>query len=326
MNKGIVAGIEAGGTKIVCAATPVGDFPNESDPAKRGDELLERVQFPTRDDPDVVLEQLISWLETQQNRRGPISGIGVASFGPVGLHPDQPHYGSITATPKPGWSFTDIVGPLARAFPQAAIGFDTDVNGAALGEYVAGAADGLPDFVYITMGTGIGGGGMHNGELLHGMVHPEMGHLLLPAISGDEYPGSCPYHGRCWEGLCSGPAILARTGSSAENLSADDPVWDLVTTYTALALTNIFHILSPQRILIGGSVRKAGQLGETEFFDRVREYTLDALGGYVHAAAVTRKNIATFIQPPALGDDAGVIGALELGRRALAARKLGRLP
>jgi fructokinase len=195
----LVGAIEAGGTKFVCA---VGAGPHD----------LVRATFPTGNDPEQVLSAVTCWLTDQQRQRGTLRAIGVASFGPLDLSSDSPTYGHITSTPKPGWRNTDIVGPLRRAFPGIPVGFDTDVNGAALGEYRWGNGVGLTDFVYITIGTGIGAGAMVGGQLLHGLVHPEMGHMLLPRVPEDTFAGVCPYHGACWEGLCSGPALLKRTG------------------------------------------------------------------------------------------------------------------
>ncbi len=168
------------------------------------------------------------------------------------------------------------------------------------------------------MGTGIGAGGMAGGNLIHGLVHPEVGHLLIPRIAGDDFPGTCPYHGSCWEGLCSGPAIEARTGVEASELPFDHPVWDMVAQYTASALANIILVLSPKRIIIGGSVRKAGQLGEQEFFSKIRASTRAALANYVDSPALGSSSIDEYIVPPQLGDNAGVLGAIALAQDALA--------
>jgi len=307
-----VGAIEAGGTKFVCA---VGSGPGEL--------LLERTQFSTGDDPERLMLSVTSWFTAQEEKYGAMAGIGVASFGPVDLDERSPTYGFITTTPKPGWQQADIVGPLRRAFPGLPIGFDTDVNGAALGEARWGAALGLEDFVYITIGTGIGGGGMARGHLLHGLGHPEMGHMGLPRIPGDEFEGACPFHGRCWEGLCSGLAIAKRTGMSAEQLPMDHPAWALTIRYTAHALANLTYVLSPQRIIVGGSIRKGGQLGEEQFFARLRTTFREVLAGYIALPALTETGISEFIVPPQLGDDAGVCGAIALAHAAL--RGFGQL-
>lgn len=190
------------------------------------------------------------------------------------------------------------------------------MNGAALGEYYWGNAVGLSDFVYITIGTGIGAGGMAGGQLIHGLIHPEMGHIFIPRVPGDEFKGVCPYHSDCWEGLCSGPAMRKRSGLPAENLPSDHPAWALETQYIAYAVANIACILSPQRVIIGGSVRKAGQLGEERFFQMIREKVRAVLNGYI-ASSLVADQIDEYIVPPLLGDDAGVCGAIALGQRVV---------
>jgi fructokinase len=307
-RESIVGAVEAGGTKFVCA---VGSGP--------GSRILARVQFPTGDAPVGVIRRVTAWLKDREKEHGALSALGVASFGPVDLDERSPTYGYIAKTPKRGWANTDIVGPLRKAFPRIPIGFDTDVNGAALGEWRWGAAQGMEDFVYITVGTGLGGGGMARGKLLHGLVHPEMGHIGLPRISGDEFEGSCPFHGRCWEGLCSGPAIAKRAGMAAEDLPPDHTAWDLTIAYMAHGLVNLACVLSPRRIIIGGSVRKAGRLGEAQFFMRVRKAFRTTVAGYIVSPALTEKGIEEFIVPPHLGDDAGVCGAIALAQEACSA-------
>jgi fructokinase len=233
------------------------------------------------------------------------------------LDPKSPTYGFITSTPKPGWRGTNLVGAVRHAFGDIAIGFDTDVNGAALGEFTHGCAVGLDDFVYVTVGTGIGAGGMVRGRLLHGLVHPEMGHLLLPRVVGDDFGGVCPFHASCWEGLCSGPALARRAGVAAEHLPADHPAWTITAQYMAYAIANIVLVLSPRRVILGGSVRKGGHLGEAKFFELVRERVLDALRGYVAAPLLTSEGMAQYLVPPQLGDDAGLLGAVALAEYAL---------
>ena len=304
----IVGAIEAGGTKFVCA---VGSGP--------GARLLERAQFSTGDDPARLMSSVAEWFAAQEKKHGALAALGVASFGPVDLDERSPTYGFITTTPKRGWQNADILGLLRRAFRGRPIGFDTDVNGAALGEARWGAAQGLDDFVYVTIGTGIGGGGMARGRLLHGLVHPEMGHMGLPHLAGDEFAGACPFHGRCWEGLCSGPAIAKRTGMPAEQLPPDHPAWDATIRSMAHALVNITCVLSPRRIIIGGSVRKGGRLGEERFFTQLRAAFREVLAGYISSPALTGTGIAEFIVPPQLGDDAGVCGAIALAHGAATA-------
>jgi len=247
---------------------------------------------------------------------GGVQAIGIGSFGPVDLNRNSPTYGYITSTPKPGWSDTDIVGAVKKAFPGIPVAFDTDVNAAALGEHCWGNGAGLQDFIYITIGTGIGAGGMAGGKLLHGLVHPEMGHMLLPRIPGDTFAGVCPFHGACWEGLCSGPALLARAGMPAELLPPEHESWAMETWYIAHAIANIVCVLSPRRVILGGSVRKAGQLGQSRFFQMIREGVQAALNRYIVSPAL-QEEIDGFIVPPLLGDDAGVCGAIALAQREI---------
>lgn len=302
----IIGAIEAGGTKFICA---VGSGP--------GAGMLARAQFRTGDDPVRLRNEVVAWFSQQQKRHGVLAAIGVASFGPVDLDAQSPTHGFITTTPKPGWRNTDILGPLRRAFPGVALGFDTDVNGAALGEHRWGAARGLEDFVYVTVGTGIGGGGMARGRLLHGLMHPEMGHMGVPRLAGDDFEGACSFHGRCWEGLCSGTAIAKRAGMPAEDLPPDHPAWEATIRTMAHALVNLTCVLSPRRIILGGSVRKAGRLGEEAFFARLRAAFREIIAGYIASPALSESGIAEFIVPPELGDDAGVCGAIALAQEAL---------
>jgi fructokinase len=304
----VVGGIEAGGTKFVCA---VGRGPEDVRHARN------RVEFATGDNPGRLITRVIDWLREKQQQE-PLFAIGIASFGPVDLSSGSPKYGHITSTPKPGWANTDLVGPIQRALGNIPVGFDTDTNGAGLGEYFWGRASGLDDFVYVTIGTGIGAGGMVGGRLLHGLVHPETGHLRLPRIDGDTFKGTCIYHGDCWEGLCSGEAIRQRTGMPAEKLPPDHPAWAYETQYIGYAIANIICTLSPRRVIVGGSVSKGGQLGEDAFFRAVRQHVQTALNGYVVSPALIGDGIHDYIVAPLLGDDAGVCGAIALGQCAIA--------
>lgn len=305
IGEALIGGIEAGGTKFVCA---LGQGPGEG--------LLTRIEMPTTDDPRHVLANVTGWFVEQQKTWGKMTALGVASFGPVDLKRASSTYGCITTTPKPGWRNTDLLGALRAVFPDVPMGFDTDVNGAALSEHTWGRARGLEDFVYITIGTGIGAGGMTSGKLLHGLVHPEMGHLRLAREAGDDFAGVCRYHGACWEGLCSGPAMEARCGMPAHQLPEDHPAWQLEMRYVAQAIANLVCVLSPRRVILGGSVRKGGRLGEAAFFAGVRQSVRSCLNGYVVAPEL-ETNIDTYIVPPELGDDAGVCGAIALGLQAL---------
>ena len=284
----LYGGIEAGGTKFVCA---VGSSP---------DDLCE-TRFPTTT-PDETIQRAIAFFREQPR----VAAIGIASFGPIDLHPDSPTFGYITTTPKPGWANADLAGAIRRAL-AVPVGFDTDVNAAALGEHRWGAAQGLSSFIYLTIGTGIGGGGLASGKLLHGMIHPEMGHIRLPHdFARDPFPGSCPFHGDCLEGLASGPALEKRWGVRAETLSADHPAWELQAHYLALALVNYICILSPQRIVMGGGVMEQRQL-----FPLIRREVQQLLNGYVQSPSIV-ENIDAYIVPPGLGKRAGVLGALAL--------------
>ena len=307
----VVGGIEAGGTKFVCA---VGRGPED---VRRPEN---RVVFPTEDGPFKVMANVIAWFKQREAQLpgGKLAAIGVASFGPVDLDPVSPTYGHVTSTPKPGWGGTDLLSPIRRAFPGLPIGFDTDVNGAALGERTWGAAAGLDDFLYITMGTGIGAGGMARGRMLHGLVHPEIGHVRVPRLPGDAFRGVCPYHGDCWEGLCAGPAMKMRTGTPAEDLPPDHPAWEQLCAYVGIGLANLVCTLSPRRIIIGGSVRKAGQFGEARFFAAARRELRKSLNGYVASPSILTDAIDQYVVPPLLGDDAGACGALALGQLAIA--------
>lgn len=292
------AGIEAGGTKFVCAAG--------SDP----DAIHAEVRFPTTT-PEETLSRTINFLKKQEQDFGPLDAIGIASFGPLDPRPASATFGQILPTPKPGWSNTDVVGMLRAEF-DVPIGFDTDVNGAALGEWRWGAAQGLDTFIYLTIGTGIGGGGLVNGKLMHGLIHPEMGHIPLPHnFEIDPFKGNCPYHGDCFEGLAAGPALEKRWGQKAETLPPDHPAWELEAHYIALALRSFICTLSPQRIILGGGVMQQSHL-----LPMIREKTQATLNGYVQSPQIL-KRINKYIVPVALEGKAGILGAFVLAEQAL---------
>ncbi|MCZ7569691.1 MAG: ROK family protein [Ardenticatenaceae bacterium] len=289
-------GIEAGGTKFVCA---VGTGPGD---------LRAEMRFPTTT-PEETLRLAVEFFREEQ-RSEPLAAIGVGSFGPLDPNPASTSFGSITTTPKPGWAQTDVVGRLRQAL-EVPVGFDTDVNAAALGEHRWGAAHGLDTFIYLTIGTGIGGGGMVNDRLIHGLIHPEMGHIRIPHNrDADPYAGSCPYHGDCLEGMASGPALEGRWGQRGETLPPDHPAWPLEAHYLALGLVNFICTLSPQRIVMGGGVMKAPGL-----FPMVRQKVQALLNGYVQAPEILER-INEYIVPPGLGDRAGVLGAIALAQQA----------
>jgi len=292
----IYGGIEAGGSKWVCAT---GTGP---------DDLEQTLTFATTD-PEETIARAADFF----SRNGAIAAIGIGSFGPIDIDRTSPTWGRITTTPKPGWAYTEVVAALRNAL-DLPIAFDTDVNAAALGEHRWGAAVGLETFCYITVGTGIGGGGIANGNLMHGLLHPEFGHMRIPHDRNrDPFDGACPYHGDCFEGLASGDALRARWGRSAEEI-ADESAWLLEAEYLALGLQNVICTISPQKIILGGGVMK-----EPALLPHVRSRVQALASGYFDAPELGAA-IDEYIIPPALGDRAGVLGALELARRAVLTR------
>ena len=293
----LYGGIEAGGTKFVCA---IGSSP---------DDLQERVVFPTTT-PDETLGRVIDYFTARQQAQE-LTALGIASFGPVDPISTSPTFGYITSTPKAGWTQTDVVGPLRQALGLP-VGFDTDVNGAALAEHRWGAAQGLDTVVYLTVGTGVGGGAMVNGTLIHGMLHPEMGHMRIPHDwEADPYAGNCPYHGDCLEGMVCGPAMQGRWQQSAQTLPVDHPAWDLEAHYLALGLANIVTVLSPQRFILGGGVME-----QTQLFPLIRIKLQAILNGYVATDEILN-NVENYVVPPMLGSRAGVLGAIALAQDAI---------
>jgi fructokinase len=219
-------------------------------------------------------------------------------------------FGYITTTPKPHWANTDLGGAMSRAL-GVPVGFDTDVNGAALGEHRWGAAQGLDTFVYLTIGTGLGGGGLVGGQLMHGLIHPEMGHVRLPRHPDDPYPGACPFHGDCLEGMAAGPALQGRWGQRAETFPLDHPAWEIEAHYLAYGLVNFICTLSPQRIILGGGV-----MDQAHLFPLVRRKTQELLNGYVQSPEILER-IDQYIVPPGLGNRAGVLGAIALAEQEI---------
>ena len=289
----LYGGIEAGGTKFVCA---VGTGPGA---------LESKVQFPTTT-PEETIGRAIGFFASQPHD---LAAVGIASFGPVDPDPASATYGFITDTPKPGWANTDFGGAIQRAL-GVPVHFDTDVNGAALAEHRWGAAQGLDTFIYLTIGTGLGGGGMVNGRSMHGLIHPEMGHIRLPHDwEADPFPGTCPYHGDCLEGLAAGPALEQRWGRPGPTLPPDHPAWPLEAHYLALGLVNFIVVLSPQRVIMGGGVMKQGHL-----YPLIRREVQELLNGYIQAPEILDR-IDEYIVPPALGDEAGVLGAIALAQQ-----------
>jgi fructokinase len=278
-----VGAIEAGGTKIVCA---VGSGPDD----------LEEVRFQTTD-PQSTIAQIIGFFRGQSD----LGAIGIGTFGPAGINPDQPEtFGRILNTPKPGWTGVDLVTPLRDEF-DLPVHFDTDVNAAALGEGKWGAAAGLHSFTYLTIGTGIGGGSFTGGQIIHGALHPEIGHLRIPRDpQRDPFEGCCPFHGDCLEGLASGSAINKRWNVPADQLPPDHQAWALEAHYLALALANLTYTVSPQKIILGGGVMEQQQL-----FPLIREELASQINGYIDLPDVS---------PPGLGNRAGILGAIALAQ------------
>lgn len=287
-----IGAIEAGGTKMVCAV------------ADENGKLMDRVTFPTRG-PEETFEEMIDYFKKWE-----IEALGIGCFGPIDLHKDSSTYGFITSTPKPGWANVDVVGTFRKAL-KVPIGFDTDVNGAVLGEVTWGAAKGTDCAIYITIGTGVGVGVYVNGGLLHGLVHPEAGHILLTRHPEDSYGGKCPYHRTCLEGLAAGPALEERWGAKGAELAGREDVWELEAYYIAQAVTNYILAYSPQKIILWGGV-----MHQEELFPMVREKVKALLGDYISHEMIFDK-MDEYIVRPALGEDPGILGAVKLGMLAL---------
>jgi fructokinase len=285
-------GIEAGGTKFVCV---VGTGPED---------IAAEETFPTGP-PGETLERALAFFAGN----GPLAAVGIAAFGPVELRTSSPAYGSITTTPKPGWSGVDLAGHVGGAL-GVPVGIDTDVNGAALAEGRWGAARGLDSFVYLTVGTGIGGGAVAGGRPVHGLVHPEMGHVTVPRQPGDDYVGGCPFHGDCLEGMASGTAIAGRWGRRGEELRPDEleRAVELEAAYLGAGLRNVVYALAPERVVIGGGVSRLPGL-----FPLLRRALAASLGGY---PGLPEHEADGFVVPAALGRLAGAAGALILAENA----------
>lgn len=288
----LYGGIEAGGTKFVCV---VASGPHH---------IIEEARFPTTI-PEESIGKAIEFFQPFVSS-GKIRSIGVACFGPLDLNPNSPTYGFIASTPKPKWSHTDVRGALQRGL-NLPIAIDTDVNGAGLGESAWGASKGFDPSLYLTIGTGIGGGYIKDGKPLLGMLAPEMGHLRIPhSCDRDPFEGSCPFHGDCFEGLACGPAIEQRFGRAGATIPEDDSFWDIEAEYIALALMNYIVVLSPQKIVLGGGVMQRGFL-----FPKIRRRVRELLNGYVGSKSVLEE-IDDYIVPPGLGNQSGSLGAIAL--------------
>ncbi len=266
------------------------------------------VHFPT-EHPDVTLSRVISYFSEKN-----VDAIGIGSFGPIDLKPSSTTYGFVTTTPKQGWAHCDVLGKLKKHY-DVPYGWDTDVNAAAYGETVWGAAKGLGSCVYITIGTGVGVGVYAEGRLVHGLVHPEGGHVLIRRHPDDQYAGACPYHGDCFEGMAAGPAIEARWGVKGDQLPADHPAWPMEAYYIAQAVAGIILTHSPEKIILGGGVMQQAHL-----FPLVRSEVQRILNGYVQADEIMNR-IEEYIIPAGLGSQAGLYGALALGLKAIQDRR-----
>lgn len=287
----IFGGIELGGTKIVCG---IGD---------ENANVLERVSIPTTT-PQETLEKCLEFFKNKG-----ISSLGIGSFGPVDLNENSKTYGHITTTPKKGWEFVDVISAFKPL--NVPIGFDTDVDAACIGEVIHGAGKGLKNVIYGTIGTGIGFGVYLEGKLIHGLMHPEAGHILITKSKNDRFEGNCPYHSNCLEGLASGPAIEKRWGKRAEYLGDKKEVWELEANYLSQAMVDCVTCYSPQRIILGGGV-----MHNEELIKMVRVETLKLLNGYIHKEEIL-EHIDEYIVLPKLGDNAGLVGCIELGRMKL---------
>jgi fructokinase len=300
----LFGGIEAGGTKFVCL---VGNGP---------DQLVEEKRFPTTT-PDETIARVAEFFAPYANR-GELAAVGIASFGPVDLNPISKTYGYITTTPKPGWEQVDLCGRIKQAL-NVSVAFDTDVNAAAFGEqYWTPENQSLDPFLYMTVGTGIGVGVIVNGLPLHGLIHTEAGHFAIPHnLQKDPFPGVCPFHGDCLEGLASGTSMNKRWSQNAETLPDAHPAWDLEAEYIALALVNLIYAYSPMRIVLGGGVPEHAGLHQS-----VRSKVQQLVNGYVHSPMMFEK-IDSYILPPTLGARSGVLGAIAM---AISKQKVEKQP
>lgn len=294
----LFGGVEAGGTKFVCAT---GDASNK---------LRATVEIPTRE-PESTIREAVEFFRSQAEAGESLAGVGIGSFGPLELNTEASNFGHILTTPKPGWQDFDIRGAFAAAL-DVPVTIDTDVNTAVMGESQWGAARGLQHCLYVTVGTGIGVGAIIDGRILHGEHHPEMGHMFVPLNldEPEEFVGSCPYHPSCIEGLASGAAIVKRWGSKLLDLPQDHPAWQLEAQYLAMFLSNLTLALQPQRIVIGGGV-----MNETLLL-LIRGRLHAALAGYrISLTAV--EAVADYLVLPELNGRAGVLGAIAMVQHAL---------
>ena len=293
------AAVEGGGQSWVCALA-----------SGQPDSIVESATFPTLD-PGQTLGEIKAWLVARKEK---IRSIGIATFGPIDARPASSRFGYITSTPKEGWGQTDVLRMLGvydelRGIPYR---FDTDVNAPALSEYAS--IGGISSCAYVTVGTGIGVGLVVNGRTVHGMLHPEAGHMLVARMGNDHFPGVCKFHKCCVEGMCSSVAVAARAGvplTSLPSLTDSHEVWDICAYYIAALCANLILTVSPERIILGGGV-----MNRTCLFDKVRRYTLQILNGYIEVGALKEDIIHNYITPSRWGSQAGIVGALHLAQTA----------
>ena len=295
-NDALVGGFEAGGTKFNCAV------------GYGNGEILARKTFPTTN-PDETMAKVSAFFQQNISVHGPIHALGIAHFGPVEINKASENYGKILATTKPDWSYADIVSYFSSIF-DIPIDFQSDVNAAAVGEHYFGAAKGIDNFVYVTVGTGIGGGVFINGQLLNKLRHPEIGHMLVPQdLTDDSFKGCCTFHGNCLEGLASGPAIKSRWGKAAEKISVEHVAWELEAHYLAILCANLSCCYSPEKIIFGGGVMQQKQL-----FILIRKKFLSLMQGYL--ATQNSNTIENYIVQSPLSGDAAIMGSLVLAQQA----------
>ncbi|HEX3913367.1 MAG TPA: ROK family protein [Steroidobacteraceae bacterium] len=298
----LLGGVELGGTKCVCL---IGTGPGD---------IRGQIAVPTGGDANETLSKIEDIFRDWHAAHGPIAALGIASFGPVDLNRSSARYGFITSTTKPGWRDTDVARRLAKLFPVP-VGFDTDVNGAALAEGRWGAAKHLSDFAYVTVGTGVGAGLVIDGRPAYGFCHSELGHIRIARKAGDVWHGACAFHGDCVEGLASGVAIAARAGRPASQVPPDSPLWELVAHALAQLLHTIVLATAPRRIFIGGGVIE----GRPELLECVRRQLVQSLNGYSRLDELAG-GIERYAVPPGLGSLAGPLGALALAADTISPR------
>ncbi len=281
-----IGALEGGGTKMVLAV------------CTENGEVLERASIPT-EEPAVTIPRMIDWFKERD-----IEALGIGFFGPIQLNRSASDYGSVTKTPKLAWTNTPVVKPFEEAL-GIPVAFDTDVNAAAVGEATWGASRGTENSIYITIGTGVGFGIISNGKVLHGMLHPEGGHILLQKHPKDTYQGHCPFHPNCLEGLAAGPAIEDRWGKKAIELADRDEVWEIEAFYVAQGIVDCIMLLSPEKIVLGGGV-----MHQTQVVPMIREKVKKMLGGYLSTSQLD--NLDSYIVLPELNDNQGILGCAKL--------------